>query len=540
MQMTEPFQLGTQAVISLEPENLPHYATRTILRMFIALLCSLLFTFTVAPLAAKNKHFERFIIPFIDFMESLPILGVLAISVAAFIYLFPNRMLGPECAAIFAIFTSQVWNMTLSLYQSLRTLPKELIDVAHAFHLSRWQRFWRIEVPFATPSLLWNTMISMSAGWFFVVASEAFTVAHQDITLPGLGAYIGQAIISENLTAIYYAIAAMFFVILAYDQLLFRPLLSWSEKFKSEISEEEHTDSSWFYDLLGKTNLLKYIEMLLGIFYTYFIIKPAAIFPKRTFSYPRLTPYSSKFFVILWYLLLALGILSITLFLGQFIVETVTFKEVMEVFYLGLITAIKVTLLVIIASIIWVPIGVWIGLHTKVAHFLQPLIQFLAAFPANFFYPLVVILILKYNLNENVWTTPLMILGTQWYILFNVIAGASTIPKDITLAAKSFGIKRWTWWKRLMLPAIFPYYTTGAMAAAGGCWNASILADVVEWGDNRLEAIGLGRYIVEQTTSGDYPRLALGIAVMSFYVFVINRLLWHKLYALAESRFSAE
>ena len=544
-QMSSPYQIGDTIEISLSPHKLPEYAIKTVIRMFIALFFSLCFTFTIAPLAAKNKQAEKFLIPFIDIMQSLPILGMLSITIVGFIHFFPNSLLGPECAAIFVLFTSQVWNMTLSLYQSLRTVPKDLQEAATMYRLSAWQKFWRIEVPHGTPGLLWNIMMSMSGGWFYIVYTEAISVANQDITLPGIGSYISKAILVSNLNAIFYAIIAMTIVIFIYDQLLFRPLLSWANKFKAEIDEEEFDNQSWFFDILAKTHLLKNIELIFAKFLDKFINWPGQIIIK----YPIKKLLPSKFPTILnlhvsaataliWNVILTVSLIAASFCLVILLRGAIPLSEVGYVFYLGAITAIKVIILIVLASIIWIPIGVWIGLNPKFSSLVQPLIQFLAAFPANLFYPIVVFVILKYNLNQNIWTTPLMILGTQWYILFNVIAGTSTIPKEIRLAAKNFGVHGWLWWKRISLPAIFPYYATGAMAAAGGCWNASITAEFVQWGDHTMISLGLGSYIHQFTSIGDFPRIALGIAVMSLYVLVFNKCVWKKMYALAESKFS--
>lgn len=537
--MASPYQLGETLPIDLSPAALPQYTMSTVLRMFIAMGFSLLFTFIVAPFAAKNIHAERFIMPFIDIAQSIPVLGMQAIAIAPFILLFPNSLLGPECAAIFAIFTAQVWNMALSLYQSLKTVPKELIEAAKVYQLSSWQRFWRIEVPHATPPLLWNTMMSMSAGWFFVVASEAISVSNQYITLPGIGSYISVAIHEKNISAIFFAILTMFIVILAYDQLLFRPLLAWAEKFKTEIDDEDVINESWFFDLLAKTRLLKrveaFVEQVVDIF-----VNGRSYKKKPSVAPSKWKQSFNKTLITLTYLGFALSLVIAGFWLYSLVSNKIPLSEIWHVIYLGLITAIKVFILIILSSLIWVPIGAWIGLNPRLSAICQPLIQFLAAFPANLFYPLAVLFILKFSLNVNVWTTPLMILGTQWYILFNVIAGASSIPKEVKLAAKNFGVKGWLWWKRLMLPAIFPHYVTGAMAAAGGCWNASVVAEAVQWGDDTLIATGLGSYITEYTGVGDFPRIALGIAIMCLYVMLFNRLIWHKLYRLAETRFSME
>lgn len=537
-QMQLPYHVGKPIEISLSPTKLPEYAVNTVLRMFIALFFSLLFTFIVAPLAAKNKQAEKLLIPLIDVLQSIPILGMLSITIVLFIQLFPNSYLGPECAAIFAIFTSQVWNMTLSFYQSLRNIPKEYIETANMFHLSAWQRFWKMEVPHAIPSLLWNTMVSVSAGWFFVVASEAISVSNQNIMLPGIGSYISIAIANANLSAIFYAILTMFLVILIYDQLLFRPLLTWADRFEAKDIDDTEVNRAWVYELLIKTQLLKIITKVADFIIDFFL--NSRFFRRPIKETLEISPLASRLAIFCWNTILVVGTLCSIVYLWRFITGVITLSEIQHVFYLGAITALKVTILIILASILWVPIGVWIGLHPNASQIIQPITQFIAAFPINLVYPLAVTGILYFHLNVQIWSTPLMILGTQWYILFNVIAGANAIPKDLRYVTQNFGVKGGLWWKKLALPAIFPYYVTGAMTAAGGCWNASIVADVLQWGNHRLVATGLGSYISQYTTIGDFPRIALGIGVMCFYVLVINRLVWRALYNFAASRFVLE
>ncbi|MCW5589322.1 MAG: ABC transporter permease subunit [Legionellales bacterium] len=535
-QMTVPYQLGQPILISLNPSKLPDYALRSVLRMLIAMCFSLLFTFTFGAWAAKSKHAERIIIPAIDILQSVPILGFLSISIAGFIALFPGSLLGPECAAIFVIFTSQAWNMALGFYQSLRTLPHDLHEASDMFLLSPWQKFWRVEVPFAMPSLLWNSMISMSAGWFFVVASEAISVANHNITLPGMGSYIALAISNANSTAVFYAIVTMLVVILLYDQLLFRPIIAWSEKFKTEYDPEAAIDPPWLTILLQRTKLIRYGGIFISALTDYFI--NLKIFPTRKKN--GLLPKSHSFTltaVVVWYALIFLAVLATLHGLWHFIFKTLTFQDAIHVAYLGFITGLRVIVLIIICSLIWVPIGVWIGLRPRVARIIQPIAQFFAAFPANLLFPPLVLFIITFHLNVNVWCTPLMILGTQWYILFNVIAGTTSLPKDLYYAAKNFQVQGLLKWRRLILPAIFPFYVTGALSAAGGAWNASIVAEVLTWGKTTLSATGLGAYITHFTELGDYPRITLGITVMCLYVLIINRLFWKPLYNFAEERF---
>lgn len=539
-QMATPFNLGQPMAISLDPRNLPDYALRTVLRLFIGLLFSLLFTFIVGAMAAKNKRAERIIIPIIDIMQSVPILSFLSISVAGFIALFRGSMLGPECAAIFVIFTSQVWNMTLSFYQSLSTVPKDLSEVAKVFKLSSWQRFWRIEVPFSMPGLLWNMMVSMSGSWFFVTASEAFSVANQNITLPGIGSYIALAIANANTTAILYAVVTMMIVIFLYDQLLFRPLVQWSFRFKIEEILDEKESYSLITNLFRSTKLVKrcgaIIVRLFDSFVNipYFNVKQSyAVKSKAGLLWQKIIVVGINSALVL---ALILAILSIVRFLHH----SIGLADIREVVFLGLITGARVLILIFICSLIWVPVGVWIGFRPRVAQFIQPIVQFLAAFPANLLFPIVTIVIIKYGLNVNIWASPLMVLGTQWYILFNVIAGASTIPQDLKLAAKSFGIKGWLKWRRLILPGIFPYFITGAITASGGAWNASIIAETITWGSTKLNVLGLGGYIARFASSGNFPRIILGTITMCVFVLLINRILWRPLYNKVIERFKTE
>lgn len=537
MQMATPYKLGTPLPISLEPSYLPFYALRTVLRMFIALLFSLLFTFIIGTLAAKSKRAGRIIVPTLDILQSVPVLSFLSITVTGFIHLFPNSLLGPECASIFAIFTAQVWNISFGFYQSLKTLPYDLLEASAMFQLSAWQRFWKLEVPFSMPSLLWNMMMSMSASWFFVVLSEAISVAHQDIRLPGIGSYIALAIEQRSLLAVIYAIISMMVIIFLYDQILFRPLIAWSEKFKMESSPEEDEYQSWLIDWLRSSSLIKRAGNLISILKEYFVNLP--FLPKKVSPLElEVKKHQSKSLVYIWKLCLASLFFSSTWLLIRFIQAEFKFNDVIHVVALGAATGLRVLILIVLSSLLWIPIGIWIGLRPRLAQKIQPIIQFAAAFPANLFYPLFVIAIVKFHLNAEIWTSPLIILGTQWYILFNVIAGASTIPRDLYLAADNFGLKGLLWWKRLALPGIFPFFITGAITAAGGAWNASIVAEWVSWGDTTLRATGLGEYIHEATLSGNFPKIALGTAVMCLYVLTFNHLIWRPLYRLAERRFN--
>jgi NitT/TauT family transport system permease protein len=531
--MSARYHVGQPLVISLDPWRLPEYALRTVLRMAWALIASLIFSLTYAALAAKSRQAEKILIPLLDVLQSVPILGFLSITVTGFIALFPGRLLGVECAAIFAIFTSQAWNMTFSVYQSLRTVPAELIEAARMYHLSPWRRFWRLEVPHAIPSLVWNMMMSVSGGWFFVVASEAITVAGQTILLPGIGSYIAVAIEQKNLPAIGWAVLVMFVVILLYDQLLFRPLLAWSRKFQPESSATEENVRPWFLIMLQRARLFDLVQAgLLGINHGI----DGAIARLSLSRSPSSRPRSQPSFERLYDITVLGCAFAAAAWLVVFIRAHVDAAEIGWVFVLGMITAVRVLVLIAVASLIWVPIGVAIGLRPRLADRVQPIVQFLAAFPANLFFPVVVVLILRFHLNPEIWLSPLMILGTQWYILFNVIGGAAALPAELQRAAQNLGVRRFLWWRRVMLPAIFPAYVTGAVTAAGGSWNASIVAEIVQWGNTVLTATGIGAYIARTTAAGDGARIALGISVLCLYVLAFNRLLWRRLYDLAAER----
>jgi len=532
-----PISTLQSEAISLDPAKLPEYALRTTLRMLAAMVASLIFTLVYGTLAAKSRRAGQVLVPILDILQSVPVLGYISFTVTFFLALFPSRVLGAELAAIFAIFTSQAWNMTFSFYQSLRTVPRDLDEVSKGFHLTSWQRFWKLEVPFSMPGLIWNMMMSMSGGWFFVVASEAITVGNHTITLPGVGAYLAQAIADKNLHAIGWVILTMTVVILAYDQFLFRPLVAWTDKFRMENTSSGDAPESWLLDLIRRTRLIHRLLVPIG-----WMFATAARVPIR---WPRVSAVkfakpasekSSKVGDVVWAVVVIVATLYVVYRVVAYVRTGVTLDEVGHVLVLGLITLFRVTLLILIASVIWLPVGVLIGLRPALAEKVQPVAQFLAAFPANLLFPVFVIVIVRFHLNPDIWLSPLIVLGTQWYILFNVIAGASAYPNDYKEAAKNFRIRGWQWWRQAMLPGVFPYYVTGAITASGGAWNASIVAEYVQWGDTKLEAHGLGSYIAQYTAAGDYPKIILGIAVMSLFVSLFNRVLWRPLYAYAESR----
>jgi NitT/TauT family transport system permease protein len=519
--------------IHLDPAYLPGYALRTTARMFAALFCSLLFTFTFATLAAKSRRAGLILIPILDILQSVPILGFLSFTVVFFLNLFPGRVFGAELACIFAIFTSQAWNMAFSFYQSLTTLPNDLQEAARAFRLSAWQKFWRLDVPFAMPGLVWNTMLSMSGGWFFVVASEAITVGNTTFTLPGIGSYVAVALAHKDILAILYAIIAMLVVILLYDQLLFRPLVAWSGKFRFETTAATATPDPWMLKLIRQTRLFQAIFDTVGGALGMVLrmrLGPGAGAQIDEGAKP------SRVIDAIWFAMIAALAAYAAWQIISFISATLHWRDLGTALLMGVYTMIRVVVLMAIAALIWVPIGVWIGLRPAATRIAQPIAQFLAAFPANLLFPPVVIAIVYFHVSANIWLTPLMLIGTQWYILFNVIAGAAAFPGDMREAVANFRIRGVLRWRRVMIPGILPYFVTGAITASGGAWNASIVAEVASWGTTKLQAQGLGAYIAQATNAGDTPRIVLGVAVMSAFVITFNRVLWRPLYAYSTRR----
>jgi NitT/TauT family transport system permease protein len=535
-QFDRPLSALQATPVKFDLVRLPGYAALTTLRMFAGLLASLLFTFLVAPLAAKSRKAGLIIVPALDILQSVPVLGFLTFTVTFFMGLFPNRELGLECAAIFAIFTSQAWNMTFSMYQSMRTLPEDLVEASSMYGLSPWKRFWRLELPFAMPGLIWNMMMSMSGAWFFVVASEAITVNGQTVALPGIGSWLSIAIEKRDFAAVAWAVIAMIVVIILYDQLLFRPIVAWADKFRFETTASSPPPRSWLYDALRRTRLFRFIRIEVEAVAGKISSLGGRSFRARRFR-PDPNPALERRLDIAWLVLVivlaALGALAV----AHYVIAHLSFADILTAVGLGFLTLIRVLVLIAIASLIWVPVGVWIGLRPAWAERVQALAQILAAFPANVLFPFAVIAIVSLKLDPNIWLSPLMVLGTQWYILFNVIAGASALPGDLREAAAVYRLTSWTWWRNFALPGIFPYYVTGALTASGGSWNAAIVAEVASWGNTKVEAAGLGSFIADATAKGDAARVVAGVAVMSVFVIALNRTLWRPLYAVAERRF---
>jgi NitT/TauT family transport system permease protein len=521
------------APLSLNPSHLPEYAARTTFRMLAGLGLSLVFTLTYATWAAKSERAGKLLVPILDILQSVPILGFISVTVVFFMSLAPGRVLGAEFVAIFAIFTSQAWNMAFSFYQSLRTIPVELTEAAESFRLSPWMRFWQLEVPFAMPALIWNMMMSMSGGWFFVVASESISVGHTAVALPGIGSYIALAIEQKNLHAIGWAIATMLVVILLYDQLLFRPLVAWVDRFRVEQEPGVRVPQSWALTMMRRSRLVQAASLA---FHATVLWTSRAV--KRTDKPVAEAPIATRRSLdLLWVSLLVAAVVLGLWHLVWGLIKDTPLHEALGVCGLALLTMARVFVLIALASLVWVPIGVWVGMRPRVTQFVQPIAQFMAAFPANLLFPIAVYGIVTWRLNPDIYLSPLMILGTQWYILFNVIAGASAIPAEMRYVAANFRVSGWLWWRKVALPAVLPFYVTGAITASGGSWNAAIVAELASWGDTQVRARGLGSYIAEATAAGDFHRIVLGIGTMSLFVVIINRLFWRPLYYYAERKY---
>ncbi|GAB2512809.1 ABC transporter permease [Nocardia heshunensis] len=535
--MHVPFdENAAPAAISTDPGELPYYAARSLLRMFVALGLSILFTFTFATAAARLPRAEKVLLPVLDILQSVPILGFLSVTVTGFIALFPGSSLGLECASIFAIFTSQAWNMAFAFHHSLVSQPRELDEASRNLRLSRWQRFWRVDVPSGMFPLVWNAMMSFGGGWFFLTAAEAISVNNRQYVLPGIGSYVAAASEESDTAKVVLAIAVMIVMVVGLNVAFWRPITVWAERFRVEDSESADAPRSLMLDLLRRSHVPGLLGRVLGP-----LVYPMDRF-MRVFGLAEhplyVTPVRRRATDLVFALVVGAGLIAGVIAMVRYIASTAGFGEVAHAAGLGAITLLRVIVLLIFATIVWVPIGVWIGLNPKVSRLAQPIVQVLASFPANFLFPLVAAVLVATGASLQWAAVLLMALGAQWYILFNVIAGASAVPNDLREAAANLRLPRLLWWRKLILPAIFPSFVTGAITAAGGAWNASIVAEIVKYGDTTLTATGLGAYIAEATKSGDSPRILIGVLVMSAFVVGINRLFWRRLYALAQRRYS--
>ena len=533
-----PIRPGQASAISTSPSRLPYYAARSLLRMFVALFFAYTFSLGYAYVAARNRRARRVMIPALDILQSVPVLGFLAVTVTFFLALFPGSELGLEAASVFAVFTSQAWNITFSFYHSLVTQSGELDEASRLMGLSRWKRFWSIDVPGGAIGLVWNGMMSFGGSWFFLTASELIIVGGHRYTLPGVGSYVEVAVEQGQLGHVVWGIVTMIVMILAVNVVFWRPLVAYVERFRLEQTESSQKPRSVVLDALrrsswpvlaGRTRraIAEPVNQLMGA--------ATGIDDRSLVSHAARRRAADVAFAAVVAAVLGFGLYSMLAYIAA---GQQGLGVLGQAFGLGFLTFLRVAVVVAVSSVIWVPVGVWIGFNPRVAQYLQPVVQVFASFPANFIFPFAIVLFLDIGLSLNYGSILLMALGTQWYILFNVIAGASAVPSDMREAMDNLAVHGRERWRRMILPAVFPAYVTGAITAAGGAWNASIVAEIVIFNRHVLVARGLGSFISQATASNNFHEIIAGTLVMAVYVTGLNALLWRRLYSIAESKYA--
>jgi len=533
-----PIPRGRAATISTSPAQLPYYAARSLLRMFIALFFAYAFSLGYAYAAARSLRARRVLIPALDILQSVPVLGFLAVTVTFFLALFPGSELGLEAASIFAVFTSQAWNITFSFYHSLVTQSGELDEASRLMGLSRWKRFWSIDVPGGAIGLVWNGMMSFGGSWFFLTASELIIVGGRRYTLPGVGSYVGIAVAQGKLGHVIWGIVTMIVMILVVNAAFWRPLVAYAERFRLEQTESASKPRSAVLSALRRTSwpaLAGRSRRALARPVNHLMDAATGIDDRSLVSSAARRRAADIAFTAVVLAVLGYGLYSMVAYIAA---GQQGLGVLGQAFGYGFLTLLRVVVVVLLSSVIWVPVGVWIGFNPRVAQYLQPVVQVFASFPANFIYPFAIVVFLAIGLSLNYGSVVLLALGTQWYVLFNVIAGASSVPSDLKEAMDNLGVHGWERWRRMVLPAIFPAYVTGAITAAGGAWNASIVAEIVDYNRHVLVAKGLGSFITQATAHNDFHAIIAGILVMSVYVTGLNALLWRRLYAIAESKYA--
>lgn len=537
-----PTDVGSS--ISTKISNIPFYMLKSVGRMTAAYILSLIFTLIYGHIAAHNKKAERIMIPILDILQSIPVLSFLPAVLIGLMSLFPEHNIGVELASIVLIFTSQAWNMTFSFYDSTKRMPTDLNEAANVFGLNKWQKFRTLELPFGMMGLVWNSMMSWAGGWFFLMTCEMFTMNGRTYALPGIGSYLQVAANQGNYKALAWGIAALILVIVLLDQLIWKPLNVWADKFKMELTQTEVPHSK-LLTLLRRSavvgfleeKIFKKIRLLFGEKLDRLINKRKKKVAKREES----ANSTNLGLIIKWIIrIIAIVIFIYLAFSASKLIMQLSMKEILSLF-----PAVGATLLRVIAAqiiaIIWtVPVGVAIGMNKKLAKILQPIVQIAASVPATAIFPVLLLFLINKIGGLNIAAVLLMLMGTQWYILFNVIAGAMAIPEDLKAAAQTFGITGIKKWKVLILPAIFPYLITGMITAAGGCWNASIIAEYVTFGGKTVTTVGLGALISESTASGNFAMLLTSTLTMAIVVVVFNKLIWNRLYKLAQEKFKIE
>jgi len=530
-------QIVEGPAISLAPATLPWYGACSLGRMLVAYILSLTFSLFYGYSAVHRPQARKVLMPLLDVLQSVPLLSFLPIALLSLSAFLPEK-LAAELASIILIFTSQAWNLTFSWYQSLITVPSELQEAGSVFRFNGWLRFRTVQLPFAAVSLIWNSIMSWAGGWFFLMAAEIFTVGRRDFRLPGLGAYLQEAANRGNLTAVAWGLGTLIFIIVGLDQLVWRPLLAWSERFKLEMVASERPRTSWFYDVLRGSRIIAWAgEKLIrpaGERLDGFVIRryPAAGSIGRKKG-RRLRPF---------YLLSAAAGAGILygLYRTALMLLAVSAPQWGHI-GLGLAATLARVALALAIALTWtIPLGVAIGTNPRVAAFLQPIVQIAASVPATALFPIFLLFMLHLPGGLNLVAVVLMLMGTQWYLLFNVIAGSASIPQDLKYATTLLNLRGWTRWRTLILPALFPYLITGAITAGGGAWNASIVAEHVEFAGRNLSTAGIGATIVQATAAGDYPLLLAATLSMVCALVLINRLLWRRLYRVASERYRME
>jgi NitT/TauT family transport system permease protein len=528
--------------ISTSISALPVYAFDSIVRIGIAYLLSLTFAVVYGYTAAYNPRIEAWMIALLDILQSIPVLSFLPPVVLAMVALIPGHQLGIEMGVILLIFTGQVWNLAFSFYSSLKSIPREMLEASRIYRFSAWQRFWQLEMPYAAIGLVWNSIVSVAGGWFALIACEMFTMGDRNFQLPGLGSYLQTATIEGNLRALFAGFTVMILIVVATDQLVWRPLIAWSDKFKFEQVESADRVTSPILTLLQRSRLLSSIP---GRVWTS-IEEPIYTHMARTRDCRTVRPIDEigsggRVPPLLW--VVAIAVVSAAGWgaaQAVIMLHTISWPELRLLLESAVATFLRVISALLISAAWTVPVGVAIGLSPRLARVVQPLAQVLASIPATAFFPILLIGLVKIGGGLGVGSIALMLLGTQWYILFNVIAGAMSIPSDLREVASLYHFTRWQRWTRLILPGIFPYLITGMVTASGGAWNASVFAEYSHLQDRTLQTIGLGAQIDAATDSGRFPILLLATILISLMVVTMNRLVWRKLYRLAETRYKLE
>lgn len=530
--------LNPNLTISTSLSVLPGYTAQTLLRMTLAYFLSLVFTLIYAYTAYRSRIAALILIPLLDILQSIPVLSFLPGVVLALIALFPGQRIGVELASILLIFTGMTWNMTFSFYQSLRSIPRELLEAARIYRLNLWQRFWTLELPAGAIGLVWNSVMSVAGGWFFLIAIESFTLGDKDFRLPGLGSFLGTAASRGDFKAILWGLAVLIGVIVAIDFLVWRPLIAWAERFKFEMVEAQSTPQSWVLDFLRRSPTLRIVsDRVLQPLQTAFDYRLVRTFPVRTLpvnaqgrlqwaAWVNWLFISGVALIVLW------GTWEAALLLG-----TLGWADWQQVITGAVFTALRV-IVALVLSLIWtVPVGVAIGRNPRLAQVLQPLVQIAASVPATALFPVLLLWLTQISGGLQIGSVALMMLGTMWYILFNVIAGAQSIPSDLLEAAWVYKLSRWQRWRTLILPGIFPYLITGIITAVGGAWNASIVSEYVTFRGRVISTEGLGATISHATATGNFSLLLAATTVMSLLVVLTNRLVWRPLYRLAQEKY---